>query len=103
MTPRYALYFAPAQGSPWWEFGSRWLGRDDCRDLQLAQPALAQIAPAELQAATEQPRRYGFHATLKAPFALSAGHTLNELTTRLQALADTLKPVALGPLQAAML
>ena len=103
MTTRYAIYFAPAQGSPWWEFGSRWLGRDDCRDLQLAQPALAQIAPAELQAATEQPRRYGFHATLKAPFALSAGHTLDELTTRLQALADTLKPVALGPLQAAML
>jgi len=100
MTTRYAIYFAPAQGSPWWEFGSRWLGRDDCRDLQLAQPALAQIAPAELQAATEQPRRYGFHATLKAPFALSAGHTLDELTTRLQALADTLKPVALGPLQA---
>lgn len=103
MTPRYAIYFAPAQGSPWWEFGTRWLGRDECLDVQIAQPALAQIGPAELHATTAQPRRYGFHATLKAPFALSGGHTLADLITRIQALAATLKPVALGPLQAALL
>lgn len=103
MTPRYAIYFAPAQSSPWWEFGTHWLGRDECLDLSIPQPALAQITPAELRAATEQPRRYGFHATLKAPFALSGGHTLDDLVTRVQALAATLKPVALGPMQAAML
>jgi putative phosphonate metabolism protein len=103
MTARYALYFAPAQGSPWWEFGTRWLGHDECLDRPMAQPALAQIGPAELFAATEQPRRYGFHATLKAPFALSGGHTLDDLVTRLHALAATLKPVALGPMQAALL
>lgn len=103
MTPRYAIYFAPAQGSPWWEFGTRWLGRDECLDVQIAQTALAQIGPAELHATTAQPRRYGFHATLKAPFALSGGHTLADLITRIQALAATLKPVALGPLQAALL
>ena len=103
MTPRYAIYFAPAPGSPWWEFGTHWLGRDECLDLSLTQPALAQITPAELFAATEQPRRYGFHATLKAPFALSGGHTQDDLMTRMHALAATLKPVALGPMQAAML
>lgn len=103
MTPRYAIYFAPAQSSPWWEFGTRWLGRDECLDRPTAQHKLAQITPVELFAATEQPRRYGFHATLKAPFALSGGHTLDDLVTRLHALAATLKPVALGPMQAAML
>ncbi|MDD2880803.1 MAG: DUF1045 domain-containing protein [Rhodoferax sp.] len=103
MTPRYAIYFAPAQGSPWWEFGTRWLGRDEYHDVQIAQHALAQIAPAELHAATEQPRRYGFHATLKAPFALRGGYTLDDLITRMKALATTLRPVALGPMQAAML
>jgi len=103
MSARYAIYFAPAQGSPWWEFGTRWLGRDECLDVQIAQPALTQIGPAELYAATAQPRRYGFHATVKAPFTLSGGHTLDKLITRLQALAATLKPVALGPLQAALL
>ena len=103
MTPRYAIYFAPAQDSPWWEFGSHWLGRDECLDRPMTQLALAQITPAELFAVSEQPRRYGFHATLKAPFALSGGHTLDDLITRMQALATTLKPVALGPMQATML
>lgn len=103
MSARYAIYFAPEQGSPWWEFGTRWLGRDECLDVQITQPALAQIGPAELHVATAQPRRYGFHATVKAPFALSDGHTLDQLITRMQALAATLKPVALGSMQAAML
>lgn len=103
MRPRYAIYFAPAHGSPWWAFGARWLGRDERYDNVLAQPPLAQIAPDELQENTAQPRRYGFHATLKAPFALSSGHTQDELITRMQALAATLKPVALGPMRVAML
>jgi putative phosphonate metabolism protein len=103
MSARYAIYFAPQKGSPWWEFGTRWLGRDECRDVKITQHAFAQIGPAELHAATDQPRRYGFHATLKAPFALSGGHTLDDLITRIQALAASLNPVALGPMQAAML
>lgn len=103
MSPRYAIYFAPAHGSPWWAFGARWLGRDERDDISLAQPLLAHIAPDDMQEITAQPRRYGFHATLKAPFALSVGHTLHDLITRMQALAATLKPVALGPMQPAML
>jgi putative phosphonate metabolism protein len=103
MKPRYAIYFAPKQDSPWWEFGAGWLGRDECRDVNKVQPALAQIAPDELREITVQPRRYGFHATLKAPFFLGDGHTLDDLKARLQALAVTLKPLALGPMQAAML
>lgn len=103
MSARYAIYFAPQQGSPWWEFGAGWLGRDECRDVRKTQPALTGFAPAELFDLTAQPRRYGFHATLKAPFALSGGHTLADLITRIQALAATLNPVALGPMQAALL
>ena len=103
MSARYAVYFAPAQGSPWWEFGTRWLGRDECLDLQISQTALPQIEPAELHAATAEPRRYGFHATLKAPFALRSGRTVDDLITRMQDLAATLMPVALGPMQAAKL
>lgn len=99
MTPRYAIYFAPAHGSPWWGFGARWLGRDECQDADVVQHALAQIGPAELQAITAEPRRYGFHATLKAPFRLRGGHSTDDLIARMQALAATLKPVALGPLQ----
>lgn len=103
MTPRYAIYFTPAYGSPWWEFGARWLGRDEYGDTALVQHPLAQIAPDELREITAQPRRYGFHATLKAPFSLRDSHTAADLTARMQALAATLKPVVLGPLQATTL
>jgi putative phosphonate metabolism protein len=99
MTARYAIYFSPAQHSPWWELGSHWLGRDECADAPLAQCLPTQFEPAELFAVTSEPRRYGFHATLKAPFCLSGGHSADDLMARLQALAVTLKPVALGSLQ----
>ena len=98
MRPRYAIYFAPAHGSPWWEFGARWLGRDERDDTSLVQPTLVQIAPDELREITAEPRRYGFHATLKAPFSLSGDQTVDDLTARLQVMAATLTPVLLGPL-----
>lgn len=103
MSARYAVYFCPAIDSPWWTFGAHWLGRDESQGDTLPQPLLAQLAPDVLQAITASPRRYGFHATVKAPFHLSRGHTLADLSARLQALARTLQPVALGPLHAVSL
>lgn len=103
MKPRYAIYFSPTHGSPWWEFGARWLGRDERDDTSLVQPALVNIAPDEQREVTAQPRRYGFHATLKAPFCLSGDHTVDDLEARLHGLAATLKPVMLGRLQVKVL
>jgi putative phosphonate metabolism protein len=103
MTARYAIYFSPAKHSPWWDFGAQWLGRDECEDSPLAQPLLTQIGMTELNTITAEPRRYGFHATLKAPFQLSDGVSVDELARRVQALAAMLRPVCLGPLQAASL
>lgn len=103
MSARYAIYFSPAKHSAWWTFGAHWLGRDEHDHTALPQPELAGIGPEELQAITAEPRRYGFHATLKAPFHLSAGHTEADLVARLGRLAQTLTPVALGPLQLATL
>ena len=103
MSARFAVYFAPAKASPWWAFGAHWLGRDEREDTPLVQPPLVQIAPDELREITAAPRRYGFHATLKAPFSLGGGHTVDDLTARLHRLAATLKPVLLGPLQASAL
>ena len=69
---RHAIYFAPPAGSPLAEFGADWLGWDpatgrgrDGFDL----PGLPRRR-AELVAT---PARYGFHATLKAPFRLGRG------------------------------
>ena len=52
---------------------------------------------------TAYPRRYGFHATLKAPFTLRDGVTETELLARMRTLAQQLKPLALGPMVATRL
>ena len=61
---RYAVYFAPASDSPWWQAGCRWLGRDPEQRIS----GLDATTPLR-----ESARRYGFHATLKAPFRLADG------------------------------
>ena len=100
MSTRYAIYYAPAQHSPWWNFGAHWLGRDEFQSTLLPQTTVADLHADELARITAHPRRYGFHGTLKAPFGLNDSATAAVLQTRLHALARTLKPVALGPMQA---
>jgi len=103
MDARYAVYFAPDKYSPWREFGARWLGRDECDNSVLPQPVIGTLPPQLLSQVTEEPRRYGFHATLKAPMRLVAGCDETGLMRRLNTLAATLKPVVLGRLRAAVL
>lgn len=98
MSRRHAVYFAPAHGSPWWRFGAGWLGRDERDDLDLPQPAPPGFDASRLHALTAEPRRYGFHATLKAPFRLREGADEAVLRTRLAALASRLRPLPLGRL-----
>jgi putative phosphonate metabolism protein len=98
--PRYAIYFAPPPHSPWWEFGTRWLGRDEVSNAARAQLGVAGIETPRLHALTATPRRYGFHATLKAPFRLRSGIDETALLARVRALAERLRPVTLTPLVA---
>ena len=44
---------------------------------------------------TAEPRRYGFHATLKAPFRLAAGCTAHDVYRQASNLAASLSPVPL--------
>lgn len=100
MSPRYAIYFAPAKESSWWAFAAHWLGRNEFDDRPLTLPQTSQFAPDELLAVTAEPRRYGFHATLKAPFRLGDNYRLDDLIQRTQTLATKLARIPLGPLQA---
>jgi putative phosphonate metabolism protein len=79
---RYALYFAP--DADWWRRGSMWLGRDAISGQQLPQPAIAGLAADMQWQLTRDARRYGFHATLKAPFQLADGLTEANLHQALQ-------------------
>ncbi len=77
--PRYAVYYAPAADSALWRFGSTTLGYDALtgEDLPFAVPPGCD--PTLWPAFTEEPRRYGFHATLKAPFELAEGRSEEQL------------------------
>lgn len=97
-TPRYALYFAPAPGSRWWRFGCEWLGRDPISGRAHEPLILPGLAREEVAAITQAPRRYGFHATLKAPFALADGRTVNDLHRALREFAVTQPVLRLGQL-----
>lgn len=67
---RYALYFSPPEDHPLSLTARAWLGRDAFSGENLAPPVLDTLTPVEWRSFTTDPRRYGFHATIKAPFRL---------------------------------
>ena len=76
---RLAIYWTPDPDSALGRFGASWLGREIVGGAMLPQPVLPGLAAAEQQAITRHPRAYGFHATLKPPFALAPGRSRAEL------------------------
>lgn len=80
---RYALYFTPPASDALTLSAQRWLGRNAFTGAGLEQPAVDGFEPATLAAFTADPRRYGFHATLKAPFSLAEGCSEAELVAEI--------------------
>ena len=73
---RYAIYFTSAENDALTRKASRWLGRDAFTDtIHNYHSDYAEI--------TAEPRRYGFHATLKAPFTLADDRNEDELLAAL--------------------
>ncbi|MEO8039020.1 MAG: DUF1045 domain-containing protein [Betaproteobacteria bacterium] len=95
---RYAIYYAPDRDSALWRAGVCWLGRDpETREI-VAPPAIDGLAPARQRQITESPRRYGWHGTLKAPFALSPGVAVDDLVAEMQRFCARREPFPLPPL-----
>lgn len=95
---RYAVYYAPPAGE-FADHAAQWLGRDTQTGESLTPPDLG--LPA--QAITTDPRRYGFHGTLKPPFRLAEGWDAAELHAALGVLAQGLAPVRMEGLRLASL
>jgi hypothetical protein len=96
---RYAIYFVPALHSPWWAAGSHWLGRCAATGQSLKQPLMTGMEANAFRRLTQEPRRYGWHATLKAPFELRPEHSVASLLQAVQDLAQDLPAFDLPPLQ----
>ena len=98
-TLRYAVYFAPVESSALWRAACRWLGRDARTGAHLKQPAVDGWSAPEIERLTASPRLYGFHATLKPPFHLAEGYTVQELTRAAKRLAARTRAFVLPPLE----
>ncbi|BCJ89777.1 hypothetical protein IZ6_05120 [Terrihabitans soli] len=84
---RYAIYYAPERASLLWRFGSSVLGADPESGQTVPQIVPDGFLPDDWQSFTASPRRYGFHATLKAPFELAPGKTEQDLFAAFRAFA----------------
>lgn len=96
MSARYALYYAPAADTLFHALGSAWLGRDAWSGAAMVQPAIE-----NLSGLTEEPRRYGFHATLKAPFTLATTKSRKDLSLFAEEFSCRQAPVLLPKLRLA--
>jgi len=83
---RHAIYFAPPRDSALARFGAEWLGWDPEAGVRREGLRLAGL-PRPREALTEAPRRYGFHATIKPPFRLSASADAAALDAAIEGVA----------------
>lgn len=72
---RYAIYFTPRQDEPLARIAANWLGCDPFGAATRPVEAVGELSAAEVAFHTASARRYGFHATLKAPFRLASSET----------------------------
>lgn len=99
MSERYAIYYAPATTDALWRKASQWLGRDCHQKGELAQPSINGMTPVDQHNFTSSPRRYGFHATIKAPFRLATTSSVDALRRELRAFANVQRPIEIGTLK----
>jgi hypothetical protein len=98
MPERFALYYAPATTHPLWLKAAQWLGRDPGGGPVIA----ADIAGIDTEyrwRISESARRYGFHATIKAPMALAPGEDQASLEAALVAFGRETPRAAIGGLK----
>ena len=91
--PRYAIYYASPPGSVSNRFGAALLGYDAWTGENLPFPDDVLRKVADWRELTEDPRRYGFHATLKAPLSLAESRTEVELLAACADFARATRPI----------
>jgi len=90
---RYAVYYLPPPG-PLADFGAAWLGWDPVAGERVAPPETGPL-PRPLPDIVAAPRKYGLHATLKAPFRLMEDQDPAALRRAMADLAGSARPITL--------
>lgn len=100
---RVALYFAPLADSVLAVTASRWLGRTAETAHDSGGLAVPGVPGHRLQRYRAAPFHYGFHATLKPPFQLRDGVTIDEVGDCVERVCAVRRAVVLPPMQVAEL
>jgi hypothetical protein len=87
---RYAIYFVPAADTALYRFGAAALAYDCFTGADIPTFDALPVDAGTWHELTSEPRRYGFHATLKAPFRLAAGRAEVELVREFETFARTI-------------
>lgn len=89
---RYAIYFAANADDALMRLGNAWLGRDPFAAADMNLPGVIGMDASRFRDLTADPRRYGFHGTLKAPFHLKAGLEEADLVAACREFAADIAP-----------
>jgi len=79
---RCAIYFIPPREHPLCALAGAWLRRDPYTGLRI-DTLTTSLGEERHAAVTAAPRRYGFHATIKAPFRLAEPWTVEDVASSL--------------------
>jgi hypothetical protein len=85
--PRYAVYFVPHPETALYRFGAEVLGFDCYTGSDVEHGPDLVMSRMEWSDLTHDPRAYGFHATLKAPFPLAPDYVEADLVGAFWAFA----------------
>lgn len=98
MSTRYAVYFVPARHSSLAAFGASVIGYDVWTGLSSPAMMLPSLGAVRSPEVVDEPARYGFHATLKAPFHLRDDADEGDVLTLAQSFAECHSGAAIGRL-----
>lgn len=100
MAERFAIYFTLEATDPIYQLASIWLGYDTWNGKMIDRSTsfLANENHAQYSTHTTIPSWYGFHATLKPPFRLKPGISLDELDKALKDFSQQNKAFNCKPL-----
>ncbi len=96
---RFAIYYVPRRASVLEAFGNSWLGWDPRTCSLVQRPDITGLSRDEIIQITQTPARYSFHGTIKPPFALRPGLTVDDLDIALQNFARSWSRFECGPLK----
>jgi putative phosphonate metabolism protein len=94
MFERYAIFYTPSDAFA--AFGAAWLGWDSAQGCCVPHCDVKDVDVAKI---TATPRKYGLHATLKAPFRLADGASLDQLHSAAEQFAKGQAAFDIGTLE----